>query len=392
MNNLTIASFFSGAMGLDLGLEKAGCKTVFTCEFDKSAIETIRFNRPDLPILKDIRDFDYEDFLDKTKGVHIDVVAGGPPCQAFSTAGKRRGFSDERGNVFLKYLDVIETIKPTFFVLENVRGLLSTKYELDFDEFERVGLPAELYGKPGSAVLYTCRRMEMAGYAVNYNLYNAANYGVPQKRERVVLMGSKIGAEVPFLHPTHSENGEHGLKKWQTLRNALKGLDYTDDQWVELSDKTKKFLSQLKEGEYWKNLPLNAQKEAMGGSFHLQGGKTGFYRRLDFNKPSPTLVTSPSMPATLLGHPTELRPLSVKEYARVQQFPDDWKIQGSKINIYKQIGNAVPVGLGYAIGMTLNNLVNGTTPELVQGFKYSRYKNTSYSEMALSLNKQLKLL
>jgi len=265
---------------------------------------------------------------------------------------------------------------------------LSTKYELDIDEFERVGLPLEMYAKPGSAVLYTCRRMEMAGYNVNYNLYNAANYGVPQKRERVVLMGSKIGTAVPFLYPTHSENGEHGLKKWKTLKSALKGLDNSDDQWVELSEKTKKFLSQLKEGEYWKNLPLRAQKEAMGGSFHLQGGKTGFYRRLDFNKPSPTLVTSPSMPATLLGHPTELRPLSVKEYARVQQFPDDWKIQGSKINIYKQIGNAVPVGLGYAIGITLNNIVKGRWPEPLQGFRYSRYKNTSYSEMISLLNKQ----
>lgn len=150
------------------------------------------------------------------------------------------------------------------------------------------------------------------------------------KRERVVLMGSKIGTAVPFLYPTYSENGEHGLKKWKTLKSALKGLDNSDDQWVELSEKTKKFLVQLNEGEYWKNLPLQAQKEAMGGSFHLQGGKTGFYRRLDFNKPSPTLVTSPSMPATLLGHPTELRPLSVKEYARVQQFPDDWKIQEVK--------------------------------------------------------------
>lgn len=388
MDKLTVASFFSGAMGLDMGLEEAGCETVYTCEFDKSAIKTIRHNRPDLPVLEDIRDFDYSEFLQKTGTTHIDVVAGGPPCQAFSTAGKRRGFSDERGNVFLKYLDVIEEINPTFFILENVRGLLSTKYELDPEEFVRVGLPSELYGKPGSAILYTCKRMELSGYNVNYNLYNAANFGVPQKRERVILIGGKISSDIPFLEPTHSETGEHNLKEWETLGTALEGLDKNGDAWVELSEKTKKYLVMLKEGEYWKNLPLQIQKEAMGGSFHLQGGKTGFYRRLSFDKPSPTLVTSPSMPATLLGHPNELRPLSIKEYARVQQFPDNWEIQGSKINIYKQIGNAVPVGLGRAIGALLVRLVKGQEIKNIDGFKYSRYKKTSYVDMKYKATKE----
>lgn len=390
-SKLTVASFFSGAMGLDLGLEKSGARTIFTCEFDKSAQETIKTNRPELEVLGDIRDFELGWFKQITDSQPIDIVAGGPPCQAFSTAGKRKGFEDSRGNVFLKFLEVIEQISPNFFVIENVRGLLSTKFELDSDEFLRVGLPIELYGTPGSAVMYTAKRMELAGYTVNYNLYNAANFGVPQKRERVVIIGSRLNQNVPFLQPTHHENGDYGLQTWRTLGNALEGLDQSGDKWMEFSKNTKKFMSLIKEGEYWKSLPVEIQKIAMGGSFHLQGGKTGFYRRLSFAKPSPTLVTSPSMPATLLGHPVEMRPLSIKEYARIQMFPDDWKIQGSTMNVYKQIGNAVPVGLGQAIGEAINRMVKNDISREIEGFKFSRYNRTSYSEMKKTMSVNLRL-
>lgn len=141
----------------------------------------------------------------------------------------------------------------------------------------------------------------------------------------------------------------------------------------------------LKEGQNWKDLPETMAKEAMGKAFLLGGGKTGFLRRLDFNEPAPTLVTSPTMPATLLCHPTELRPLSIEEYARIQQFPDNWKFNGRIETIYKQIGNAVPVGLGYAIGKQIIRHMNNDideNEEIKNVIPYSRYKNSVDDELS----------
>ena len=133
----------------------------------------------------------------------------------------------------------------------------------------------------------------------------------------------------------------------------------------------------LGSGENWKNLPVEVQKEAMGKSFYSGGGKTGFLRRLAWNKPSPTLVTHPAMPATDLAHPVEDRPLSIQEYRSIQEFPKKWGLAGPLIQQYKQIGNAVPLGLGYAVGNSIYNLLNGIEVRPFDGFRYSRYKNTS---------------
>ena len=148
----------------------------------------------------------------------------------------------------------------------------------------------------------------------------------------------------------------------------------------------------LKEGQNWRDLPEDVAKQAMGKAYYLGGGKTGFLRRLDFDEPSPTLVTSPTMPATLLCHPTKLRPLSIEEYARIQQFPDTWEFCGNVATIYKQIGNAVPVGLGYAIGRQIMKSIQGQLDlyeETYNKIPYSRYKNTTdceFSELFEKLN------
>ena len=131
-----------------------------------------------------------------------------------------------------------------------------------------------------------------------------------------------------------------------TFRDAVAGLDPARCDHIDFSEKRLKYIKMLKPGENWRNLPKELQPEAMGNSYHLGGGKTGFYRRLDWDSPSPTVVTHPAMPATELAHPTENRPLSIQEYKRIQEFPDDWVIEGSLLDKYKQIGNAVPVGLG----------------------------------------------
>ena len=193
--------------------------------------------------------------------------------------------------------------------------------------------------------------------------------------------------KVNRLRPTHSENGDFGLKKWKTLRQAFKSLKNLDKhEHTIYNEKRLKYLRMLKDGENWRSLPIELQKEALGKSYHLGGGKTGFLRRLAWDRPSPTVVTTPSMPATDLCHPSELRPLSVEEYKVIQEFPKNWKICGNTSDKYKQIGNAVPVGLGRAIARELLMHLEGNSLPEIADFKYSRYRNTSYEEFLKSLN------
>lgn len=375
---ITGLSFFSGAMGLDIGLEAAGISTVLACEVDKACRTTIHMNRPELALIGDISDYSAEDILRMAKVAKedVDIIYGGPPCQAFSTAGKRQGFKDQRGNVFLKFIDIIGEIMPPYILIENVRGLLSaplehrphsnrgeTDPELALDEL------------PGGALLHVLERLRSLGYAVSFNLYNSANFGAPQIRERVVILGHLGSDTMPYLSPTHSEKGEFSLPRWRTLSDALSQLKADEHHYVEFPESRLKYYRLLKEGQNWRNLPLELQKAAMGNSFYSGGGKTGFLRRLSFKKPSPTLVTHPAMPATDLAHPTEDRPLSVEEYKVIQEFPDDWEICGSLLDQYKQIGNAVPIKLGEAIGRTIVAHMNNTPLPQYPNFKYSRYSD-----------------
>ena len=301
------------------------------------------------------------------EGRKVDVIFGGPPCQAFSTAGNRKAFDDERGNVFLKYLSIISEIKPTYVVIENVRGLLSTPFK-----YKDIEEPIK-----GGAMMIILDKLKEIGYTVSFNLYNAAYFGAPQIRERVVIIGKLGGGKVSYLQPTHNEEGTDGLKAWRTLRDAFDdNLPMNvEHHFIEFPEKRLKYYRILKEGQYWKDLPLDLQKEALGKSFYLGGGKTGFLRRLSYSRPSPTLVTNPTMPATDLAHPTEDRPLSVEEYKSIQEFPESWKVCGGILDQYKQIGNAVPVKLGEAIAKTIIDDMNGIKYENT-GFSYSRYKNT----------------
>ena len=381
--NLKCLSFFSGCLGLDTGLEKAGIEHILFCENDKNAAETIQLNKPQVPLISDILDYDANEIrqicgLKSTD--KIDLIVGGPPCQAFSTAGKRASFSDPRGNVFLHFIDLICEIKPKYFVIENVRGLLSAALEhRPHSERGKEFSPLKYEEMPGGALEKILNLLRGNGYEVSFNLYNSANYGVPQKRERLIIIGTTEGRRVPYLKPTHSEGEDYGLPKWKTFREISKGLTEKNAEYVKFSENRLKYYKHLKAGQYWKNLPQNLIEEAMGKSFFAGGGKTGFYRRVAWDKPTPTLVTHPAMPATDLCHPEKLRPLSVQEYARIQQFPDTFKFSGTTLEKYKQIGNAVPVGLGEIIGKHLinhKNKVNFNENEFIN-FPYSRYKNTS---------------
>lgn len=378
-------SLFSGAMGLDLGIEKAGFKIRVCVEKDKWAAQTIRANTSIPVIERDINDVPTDEIL-AAAGIgrqDVTLVIGGPPCQAFSTAGKQKGFADFRGNVMLQYLRVVRDIMPEFFIMENVRGLQSAKLNsvpAEYAEYEPIK------DVKGSAFHFMVAEFRKLGYSISHALLNAANYGVPEKRERIVVIGHR-GERVPIPSPTHSENGEFGTKKWNTLRSCIGDMEHrTDLHYTELRKRSLPYMKIMKEGQNWRNLPEDMAMQAMGKAYFLSGGKTGFLRRLKFDEPSPTLVTSPTMPATLLCHPTQLRPLSIEEYARIQQFPDSWTFNGRLETIYKQIGNAVPVGLGQAVGQQIMRFINGQTSaneEARNKIPYSRYKNTTYRDFAI---------
>ena len=378
-------SLFSGAMGLDIGIERAGFKICVCVEMDKWACETINANTTIPVISRDINHVTTDEIL-RVAGLQpgeVTLVVGGPPCQAFSTAGRQRGLADFRGNVILQYLRVVSDIRPEFFILENVRGLLSAKLNSvpsEYNEYESIK------DIKGSVLAFITSEFKKLGYNISYALLDAANYGVPERRERMVIIGH-LGKRVPIPSPTHSKGGLYGTAPWRTLRDAIGDMEGRKDlNYIPLRERSIKYMKCLAEGQNWRDLPPKMAEEAMGKAYHLSGGKTGFLRRLRFDEPSPTLVTSPTMPATLLCHPTQLRPLSIEEYARIQQFPDDWKFSGRIETIYKQIGNAVPVGLGYAAGRQVMKCIKGEQDdreEIRNRIPYSRYLNTMDEETSM---------
>lgn len=385
-------SLFSGAMGLDLGIEKAGFDIKVCVEMNKLASKTIQTNSKIPVIENDINLVTTEEILSTAglKKEEVTLVVGGPPCQAFSTAGARRAMDDFRGNVIINFLRVVKEIEPQFFILENVRGILSSPMKYAPEEYS--GEYGDLVDIKGSVMYFLYQEFKKLGYCISFSLFNSANYGVPQKRERVIIFGHK-GKRIPLPSPTHSETGVETGRKWVNTGEVLHDLIESKMHSIELSEKAKKYICMLEEGQYWKNLPKDCVEEAMGASYHLGGGKTGFYRRLSFNAPSPTLVTSPSMPATMLAHPEKLRPLSIEEYARIQQFPDEWKFEGNIRDIYKQIGNAVPAGLGYMAGKTIIDYINNEVDvdrENKNQVPYSRYKKCSDFEFIPAFQEEIK--
>ncbi|MEM7553948.1 MAG: DNA cytosine methyltransferase [Cyanobacteria bacterium P01_A01_bin.84] len=385
-------SFFSGAMGLDIGIEKAGFNVRLACEVDKFCRQTIALNKPNTALLGDINDYQPDDILKAaklTKDDDIDLIIGGPPCQAFSTAGKRKGFNDDRGNVFLKYLDIALSLRPKYIVIENVRGLLSCPLKHRPHDQRGEGYPdISLDEFKGGALNFIISKLNKNGYAYSFNLYNSANFGTPQIRERVIIICSRDGKIAPFLVPTHSEDGKYGLPKWKTLKSCIQNINKHNH--LNFPEKRLKYYRMLKPGQNWRCLPEDLQKEAMGKSYYSGGGKTGFFRRLAWDKPSPTLVTHPAMPATDLAHPEEDRPLSIQEYKRIQEFPLYWELAGPLIQKYKQVGNAVPVSLGFAVGKLILDLINGNEIIQFDDFKFSRYQNTSHLDWERHFLSQLK--
>jgi DNA (cytosine-5)-methyltransferase 1 len=312
----TVIELFAGAGGLALGLEKAGLKAKALIEIDKDAVATLRNNRPDWNVIHaDVCNVSFE-------GMSADVITGGFPCQAFSYAGKGLGFEDTRGTLFYEFARCVKEVQPKLFLAENVRGLISHQN-----------------GKTLKVVLSVLKSL---GYDVQYRLMNAVNYEVPQKRERVIIVGTRPG--IRFQYPAQ-------FPYILTLKDALK--DVPPSEGMKYSPKKAAVLALVPPGGCWRDLPEDVQKSYMMKSYYLTGGRTGMARRISWDEPSLTLTTSPSQKQTERCHPEETRPFTVREYARIQTFPDDWEFMGGIGSKYQQIGNAVPVNFAYHLGRAI---------------------------------------
>lgn len=354
MRRLTAISLFTGGMGLDIGVENAGFNIKVAVEMDKWACETIRLNRPKLPLIdRDISEISTSEILYRA-GLNkdeVDLVVGGPPCQSFSTAGRRRSLLDDKGSCVLQFIRIIEQIRPKAFIMENVRGLLSSKVGMEGLKVTRDG-KKELVSPDTPVAQYIKNKFRELGYDdADFKLLNAADFGVPQKRERVFFIGTLFKSEFEFPAPTHFKNPTQGQSKWVTFAEVLKSMQNIHSHtYIPYAEDRRKYMLMIpRGGGNWRDLSPEIQKEAMGKAYHSGGGKVGFFRRIKLNEPSPTLLTSPNQKATMLGHPIEDRPLSVEEYKAIQQFPLDWQLPGSISEKYKLIGNAVPTGLAYVV-------------------------------------------
>lgn len=359
--DLPVISLFSGAMGLDLGLERAGFRIAVALECNPFAVATIRANRPDLPVIdRPIEKVTTAEILEAAglePGAPV-LVAGGPSCQVFSTAGARGSLGDPRGELFEHFVRVVRESRPRFFVMENVRGLLSAAARhRPLNKRGPGHPPLEADEELGSAFQVVAERLRALDYYTVFDVLNSADYGTPQTRQRLLLLGSRDGEAVHMPHPTHAKAGADGLQPWRTLHDAAGDLADPEPEFYRFCPAKEKYLCQVPEGGNWRDLPEEVRREALGRAFDSWGGRSGFFRRLAWGRPSPALTTRPDSKATSLCHPTELRPLSVREYARVQEFPDDWVFSGPVRKKYEQVGNAVPLGLGEAAGRAIREVM-----------------------------------
>lgn len=372
----SVISLFTGGMGLDLGFEYSGFEIKVSVEKDPWAAETIRANRPSIPIIpRDIHEVTTAEILEKA-GLsvgEVTVLTGASPCEPFSTAGRRMSVQDTRAKTVDEFIRVINDARPRFFVFEQVPGFIrAAKRHISF--YERVKKrPEELHPdeRLGSAFEEIMVQFKDTGYVLSYSdgkpqtsILNAADYGSPQKRKRFILIGAREGQPVTPPEKTHgapdSPEVTRGiLKPWVTLRDTLAGLNDPQPEYLKFPNSWGKYLTFIPPGGYWKDLPEELQKEALGGAYdetgsNLKGGRTGFLRRLAWDKPAPTIVDRPNTRAGCLCHPGEDRPLSVKEYARLQSFPDEWEFAGSLPARYELIGQATPVPLAQALAHAIS--------------------------------------
>jgi DNA (cytosine-5)-methyltransferase 1 len=364
-------------MGLDIGLESTGRFTTRAAvEKTPSFCKTILTNRdasrtadPHMWVYQgDISALEPERVLDDIglRPGELDLLTGGPPCQSFSTSGRRGTVQDPRGTLLWQFLRFIEVMRPKFFLMENVRGLMSSAlvHRPIRERPEKGGPPLRAEEEPGSVVRLFIEDLH-GDYRMDIFEVNAVNYGAPQLRERVLFIGNRLNHLVEFPEPTHgvvsSDTGPPALfdpptrelLPFRTLREALSELDDPDPVILDFSPRKKGYLAMVPPGSNWRSLPTEVAEESMGRAYFAKGGRSGWWRRLTFDLPCPTIVTMPNHASTSLCHPTETRALTLRECARVQEFPDDWEFVGTPSEQFAQVGNAVPTRLGAVAGLVL---------------------------------------
>ncbi len=328
----TAIDLFSGAGGVALGLEEAGFKSMGLVEWDKYAASTLRLNRPEWNVIQgdlvEIAEKGIRNYIDEDR--EVDLLSGKYLCQAFSYVDKKLGIEDLRGTMFYYYAKILKELMPKVFLAESVKRLVShdggNTLKTMIDVFTEIG------------------------YNVEYKTLKAVDYGVAQKRDILIIIGTRkdlSNAEFKFPKP---------FGYVPTLRDALK--DVPQSEGSKYPDEKKKVLGLVPPGGCWVDLPEEIAKEYMGKSYYSGGGKRGMARRVSWDEPCPTLTCNPSQRHTEMCHPGEIRPFTTREYARIQSFPDDWRFEGSVSQVYKQIGNAVPVKLAKAIGVSIVDYLN----------------------------------
>ena len=315
----------AGCGGLSSGLIKSGFTPILLNDNNSDCCKTLKHNHKDANVVCASMDkIDYSQFIGK-----VDLLTGGVPCQSFSQAGLRKGLDDPRGDLMIKFIEILNLIKPKLFMIENVKGLLT------HDE-----------GKTIEKIINALNKNDL--YNISYKCLDASKYDVPQKRERVFIIGVLKNINKDFQFPSES------LEK-KILKDVL--YNVPDSNGAKYNDKKIELFKMIPQGGCWINLPETLQKEYLGNSYNSGGGKRGILYRLSMEKPSLTLLCSPSQKQTERCHPLEERPLTIREYARIQTFDDDYEFIGSLNSQYKQIGNAVPVLLAKNIGDSLLKLL-----------------------------------
>ncbi len=374
-------SFFSGAMGLDIGFEQAGLGPTLVNEIDKDCIRTIRANRPDL----DLVDTSITDLNGSLLREHrnyygeVFMMIGGPPCQSFSSGGKRTSLGDPRGNLIYEYFRLISEVKPLHFVLENVANLTTAALRhrpiakrpgknwnlksYSSQRRSRGGEADQLAADElsGSAIKQILRDVRRLDYRVTFGVLDSADYGAPQHRLRFIMAASRDSQAPSLPLATHGDS-RFGLEPFQTVRSAIHCMLNDPGIGSEYTDEVKRYFEYVPTGGNWRDLPLELQPEALGGAWSSGGGKTGFYRRLSWDAPSPTVTGRANRKGSAMCHPEQHRPISVRESAALQGFPSEWTFVGSMNSQYQQIGNAVPVHLARAVARTFDQREGASEP------------------------------
>lgn len=319
----------AGAGGLSLGFIKTGFVPILLNDNNKYCCETLKINHPETMILNSsFTEINFDKYMNKD----LDVLMGGVPCQSFSQAGKRKGLDDKRGNLIIEFTKVLFKLMPKFFLIENVKGLLTHNK-----------------GETLKKVLNILNKDHL--YNIKYKVLNSNNYNVPQKRERLIIIGTRKDLKIEYLFPNEE-------KYKPILKDVL--IDCPSSPGVIYNEYKYNIMKLVPPGGCWIDLPIEIQKEYMKKSYYSGGGKRGIARRLSMDKPSLTLLTSPVQKQTERCHPIETRPLQILEYKRIQTFPDNYKITGSLNQQYKQVGNAVPVNLSKALAKSIKDVLELT--------------------------------